>query len=74
MAKRGETEVYSIFGQIDAVVAQQMVDEGKFNRIEPDTIPYTAMFDEAGRKAVFAVVVPRIYLSEFNKRIRDLAA
>jgi hypothetical protein len=72
--KSNKTNVWSIFGQIDAVVAQMMVDEGKFNKIEGEDIPATAKFDELGRQAKFAVVVPAKHEAEFNKRVRDLAA
>jgi hypothetical protein len=72
--KRTQSDVYSIFGQIDSIVAQQMVDEGKLNKIEAAMIPHSAKFDEAGRQAFFAVIVPRAFAAEFDRRIRELAA
>lgn len=66
------TETFSIFGQIDAVVAQAMVDEGKLVKIWPDDIPATAAVHEDGRHARFAVVVPREHRTEFETRIKDL--
>ena len=67
-------EVFSIFGQIEAVVAESMIDEGKFNRIEATGIPSTALVNEHGQRAQFAVVVPSQYLGEFNRRISELLA
>lgn len=74
MAKRSKTEIYSIFGQIDGVVAETMVKEGKASKIEADMIPPSAMFDDAGRKAMFAIVLPTNLLGEFNRRARELRA
>ena len=71
---RKQTEIYSIFGQIDGVVAEAMVQEGKRNRIAQHLIPATVLFDQEGRKAKFAIVVPPAYLGEFERRIRELAA
>lgn len=71
---KGKSEIYSIFGQVDAVIAQAMVDEGKASKIEQEMIPPTALYDEAGRKAVFAIVLPRSSLAEYERRVRDLNA
>lgn len=71
---REKTEIYSIFGQIDAVIAQAMVDEGKANKIDQDMIPPTALYDEQGRKASFAIVLPREHLGEYHRRVNDLYA
>jgi alkylation response protein AidB-like acyl-CoA dehydrogenase len=66
------TEIYSIFGQIDAVVAEEMAAEGKVRRIEQNMIPPTALFDDQGRKAVFAIVMPDEYAGEFMDRVEKL--
>jgi hypothetical protein len=71
---RQRSEIYSIFGQIDEVVAQSMVDEGKVTKIEPDMIPATMLFDDQDRRAKFAIVLPHAYLAEYEKRVRDLYA
>lgn len=71
---RNKTEIYSIFGQIDGVIAQMMVDEGKATKIEQDMIPVTALFDDAGRRAQFAIVLPISRLGEYERRVRDLRA
>lgn len=74
MTKRSKTEVYSIFDQIEGVVAEMMVEEGKANKIEASMIPPSVLFDDAGRKAMFAIVLPTNLLGEFNRRARELRA
>lgn len=77
MARRGpkaKSQIFSVFGQIEAVVAEEMVKEGKFNRIEAADIPPTASVNDAGQRARFAVVVPNDHLSEFEDRIARLRA
>lgn len=69
-----QTEIYSIFGQIESVVAQAMVDEGVVNKIRQEDIPPTALFNEKGEKAYFAIVMPTPYLAEFNRRVAELRA
>lgn len=71
---KGKSEIYSIFGQVDAVIAQAMVDEGKASKIEQEMIPPTALYDDGGRKAAFAIVLPRVNLAEYERRVRDLNA
>lgn len=71
---RNKTEIFSIFGQIDGVVAEMMVEEGTATKIEQAMIPPSALFDEAGRKAQFAIVLPISRLSEYERRVRDLRA
>lgn len=68
------TEIYSIFGQIDEVIASSMVDEGKLLKIDRHMIPDTARFDDDGREAVFAVVVPDKYAAEYMSRVAALRA
>lgn len=74
MARKGKTEFYSIFGQIDGVVADAMVAEGKATKIEQKFIPPTALFDDAGNKALFAISMPRAHLAEYEERVRTLYA
>jgi hypothetical protein len=73
-AKRNKTEIFSIFGQCEAVVAEMMITEGKLNRIEPADIPPTAAVNEFGTRARFAVVVQPRYLAEFNRRCAEMLA
>jgi hypothetical protein len=76
-----KTEIFSIFGQMDAVVAQAMVDEGKATKIEKDLIPEEVRFTPVGepgdirlREAQFAIALPRAHLAEYERRVRDLYA
>jgi hypothetical protein len=69
---RRKTNIFSIFGQIEGVVAEAMVAEGKCNRISPDMIPATARFDDMGRAAQCALVMNEANEREFNQRVRDL--
>ena len=71
---RKQTEIFSIFGQIDAIVAEQMIEEGKARRIEKDMIPATASVNSEGRPAQFAIVIDRGYIPELERRTKDLYA
>ena len=68
------TKIYSIFGQVEAVVAENMIAEFGACKIEPQDIPETAAVNEAGDRAKFAVVVPAHRVEEFERRIADLRA
>jgi hypothetical protein len=66
-------EIYSIFGQMDAVIARQMVDEGKARMIAPSEIPFTASIDETtGARALFAILIPHKNMAEYERRVSDL--
>lgn len=71
-AKRNKTEIFSIFGQCEAVVAEMMVKEGKLTRIEAADIPPSAAFNKLDQRARFAVVVQPRYLAEFNRRCAEM--
>jgi hypothetical protein len=74
MKRQSSFEVFSIFGQIESVVAKMMVDEGKAKLIELQDIPPSAAYDDEGRRAFFAILINRNNIGEFEYRIRDLAA
>jgi hypothetical protein len=71
---RKQTEIWSIFSQIEEVVAQAMVDEGVVNKIRPEDIPPTALYNDRGEKAKFAIVIQYPLIQEFNRRVADLRA
>lgn len=73
-ARRPKTPIASIFGQIECVVAQAMVDEGKFTKIEVADIPPAEQHNEKGVLAYFAVVMPAEHQQEFDARVRSLRA
>lgn len=72
--KRSKTNICSIFGQIEGVVADAMVQEGLVRRIEPEDIPATARYNEAGERAHCALVFTIETERAFDKRVRDLRA
>jgi hypothetical protein len=65
-------DIYSIFGQMDAIVARQMIDEGKGRYIEPRAIPSSVAINDLGQKAQFAIVLPRKHVAEYERRLADL--
>lgn len=67
-----ETRIFSIFGQIEGVVAQAMAKEGKGRIIPQREIPDTARFNEHGQMALFAYLCPGPHMDEFEDRIFDL--
>ena len=74
MAKKMKTEIFSVFGQIEGVVADLMVEAGKAKKIEPDMIPPSALYDGKGRKAHCALIMNRQEAAEFDRRVAALYA
>lgn len=74
MAKRMKTEIFSVFGQIEGVIADTMAAEGKVHKIAPDMIPASALYDDKGRKAHCALVMNRQESAEFDRRVAALRA
>jgi hypothetical protein len=68
------TEVFSIFGQIEEVAAERMIVLYGCHRIEPAMIPETALFNQHGERARFAIVVPGPLIQEFEGLIAGLRA
>lgn len=66
---------YSIFGLCDEVAAEQFIKEGKIKvKIPPDQIPETVLYNQDGKKALFAVIVPGEHVEAFNKLCDQLRA
>ena len=65
-------EVYSIFGQIEKVVAECMIEEGVATKIHFNQIPASAAFNEHGQRAHFAIVIPRELIPAFEERIKNI--
>ena len=72
--RKMKSEVFSIFGQIESVVADAMVREGSAVKIEPHMIPASMRFDGRGRKAYCALVMNRQQAAEFDRRVALLYA
>lgn len=69
-----KTHIWSIFGQIDAVIARAMVEEGKFKELPYNTIPISQRFGDKGEIVELAVVVPQAYVLEYEERVAKLRA
>ena len=66
------SKIFSVFGQIEAVAAEVMIENGKARRIESKDIPLTALFNGKGDVARFAVIIAAEHLREFDELIKDL--
>ncbi len=64
---RKGTEVFSIFGQIEAAAADHLIGKYGLYRIEFAEIPESARYNDAGKPARFAFVCPREHVREFNE-------
>ena len=71
MSKR-RTQIWSIYGQIDEIVARAMVKERKFNQVPKEGIPESQLFDGDGNPLKLAVVVPTQYVAEYEERVAIL--
>jgi hypothetical protein len=69
------TRICSVFGQIEGVVADAMVEEGKARYIPPEQIPISARYNDAGERAICALVFPSPGVeAEFDFRVEELRA
>ena len=71
---RRKTNICSIFGQIESVVADLMTQEGKVTKIEPYMIPATARYNDRGEIAHCALVFSPEAEQEFDRRVAELRA
>jgi len=74
MPRKQRTEIFSIFGQIEAAAAEAMIAKHGLHKIDARDIPPSASTNEAGQAAQFAVVMPREHLAEFEQTIANLRA
>jgi hypothetical protein len=63
-----QTEIWTIFGEIEEMVAKQM----GFNQIPYWDIPMSARYNKFGEAARCAVVIPRMMIREFERRVEEL--
>lgn len=74
-ALRNQTEILSVFGECEAVVARAMAGQYKLHIIEPrDFPPYVSTEDDFGRSVKLAIVMPAQHLVEFHERCARLRA
>lgn len=74
MATKREATWYSVFGQIEEVVAQQMIQEGKIRRLPIDLTQHGMPheYNARGERVKLIVSVPPRHIGEFERRIADL--
>ncbi len=75
----GRSEIVSIFGEIEEIVANQMMQEGKgVGRLAPsasvslDDIPHSTKFNAQGDRVRMVIVMPQHLMVEFEERIAEL--
>jgi len=72
---RDQTEILSIYGECEAVVARVMSGQYNLHIIEADEIPKSVETqDDFGRGIKLAIVMPAKYLIEFHERCASLRA
>lgn len=70
----GRTTIYSVYGQIEGVVADAMVTEGTCRSIEFDMMPNSQKFNEQGERAHCALIMTPDNYNEYMERVRALRA
>ena len=77
--RRKRNQIISIFGEIDFIVAEQMMAEGKgiakmapTDSVSLDDIPESVRYNVHGQKVRMVIVVPPQHMKEFERRIEDL--
>lgn len=71
-ARRKGTEIFSVFGQIEAAAADILIRKYGLYRIEFSSIPETARYNDVGVPARFAFVCPQERVGEFNQLCEGL--
>lgn len=69
-----KANIYSIFGQIESVVADAMAEEGLVRKIDSEHIPVSERFNDKGEVAHCAIVITPDIERIFDKRVRNLRA
>ncbi len=68
-------QTFSVFGLCEATAADIMLKDGRATRKIPvDEIPDSALWNEFGHKALFAVMIPGDQVHAFNELCKDLRA
>lgn len=71
--KRIPAQVYSIFGQCEAVAAEMMLRDGRATlRISVADIPETALYNKEGKPALFAILIPGDQLKTFERLCKEI--
>lgn len=73
--RRTGSQVFSIFGLCEAAAAEVMLKDGRIShKIPVDQIPDSALYNQFGNKALFAVMVPGEQVQAFNDLCKDMRA
>jgi hypothetical protein len=72
--RKFKTSIYSIFGQIEGVIADAMAEEGLVTKIPKDRIPPTARWNDEGIEAHCALVFTEETRRLFDERVANLRA
>lgn len=74
-ARRTSMQVFSIFGICEAAAAETMLKDGRATRKIPvEEIPESALTNEFGHKALFAVMIPGEQVQTFKDLCKELRA
>jgi hypothetical protein len=73
-SKRSNIGIISVFGQIESVVADCMVTEGKATKIKFEDIPISARYNDKDQPAYCALIISRESELEFDRRVAALYA
>lgn len=76
---RKRNQIVSLFGEIEIIVAKQMMLEGKFvgvlaptSSVSLDDIPESVRYNQFGDKVRMVVSVPPQHFAEFERRIAEM--
>lgn len=77
---RNKSQIVSLYGEIEVIVANQMMAEGKgVGKLFPtltvqsrDDLPETQRFNQFGQPVRMVIVVPGGLMQEFERRVEDL--
>lgn len=72
---RAPAQVFSVFGVCEATAAEIMLKDGRATRKIPiEEIPESALYNDYGNTALFAVMIPGEQVHAFNELCKDLRA
>jgi hypothetical protein len=75
MKRSRDTEILSIFGQLERVAANIMIEAGEVTRIDLKDFPKGAPFqNDAGQVASFAIIIKRSLRRKFDDLVAELRA
>ena len=78
MKKQKRNQIVSIFGEIEEIVARQMIIEGNAWLFAPtaavslDDIPESTQTNQRGEKVRLVIALPPQRLKELERRIEDM--